>query len=278
MTNDRSTIPIDVAHLLPVLDNKLIAFLTNLQPRDWHRQTIAKQWKVKDVVAHLLDGNIRILSMLRDGYAGVQPAPNQPLTVFLNELNADWVKAMKRVSAEMLLYLHQATGKLYCDYYASLDPFAISPFAVDWAGEQESFNWMHIAREYTEKWIHQQQVRDTLGDTVLMSKELFYPFINILMMALPHTYRNVSADDGTTVKVNVISEIGGGWNLLRQHGNWLLKKEVAQHPSAEVSIEPSIAWKLFSKSIRPDNIISGVKIEGNLPLGEVALTMVSVMA
>ncbi|MCW3090438.1 MAG: hypothetical protein JWP81_1507 [Ferruginibacter sp.] len=120
MTTDRQIIPVDVVQLLPVLDNKLIVLLKGLQPENWQRQTVAKQWKVKDVIAHLLDGNIRILSMLRDGYSGVQPAPNQDLTAYLNELNADWVKAMKRVSPAMLIYLHEATGYLYCKYYASL--------------------------------------------------------------------------------------------------------------------------------------------------------------
>jgi len=34
--------------------------------------------------------------------------------------------------------------------------------AVDWAEEMESKNWMAIAREYTEKWLHQQQIRDAI--------------------------------------------------------------------------------------------------------------------
>lgn len=41
-----------------------------------------------------------------------------------------------------------------CDlakFFASLDPFAPAIFPVAWAGEQESFNWMDVARDYTEK-------------------------------------------------------------------------------------------------------------------------------
>ena len=146
-------IPIDAVHLLPKLDEKLITLLESLTHEEWHKPTIAKLWVVKDVAAHLLDGNIRIPSMLRDGYFGVKAEVNtyEDLVHFLNNLNADWVKAMKRVSPQMLIYMHKATGKLFSEYYASLDPFEKSGFPVDWAGEKESKNWIHIAREYTEK-------------------------------------------------------------------------------------------------------------------------------
>jgi Mycothiol maleylpyruvate isomerase N-terminal domain len=48
----------------------LVDLLESLPVEKWARQTVARLWNVKDVAAHLLDGNIRILSMLRDGYAG----------------------------------------------------------------------------------------------------------------------------------------------------------------------------------------------------------------
>src|SRR6478609_3539665 len=219
--------PIDVVHLLPVLDKKLIELLKSLSLQEWQKQTIAKLWKVKDVAAHLLDGNIRILSMLRDDYFGEKAdiKSYQDLVDFLNGLNADWVKAMKRVSPTMLILLHESTGKLYCDYYASLDPFGKSGFAVDWAGESESKNWMHIAREYTEKFLHQQQIRDAVGKPGIMTKELFYPFMDIFMMALPHTYRDIEVDNGIIVKLNVATEIGGTWFLIRKDNKWNLSKE-----------------------------------------------------
>src|SRR5687768_6532762 len=99
-----SYIPIDVVDLLPILDKKLIDLLKDLTPADWYKQTIAKRWKVKDLTAHLLDGNIRGLSMLRDNYYGEQAdvKTQQDLIDFLNRLNADWVTAMKRVSPDML--------------------------------------------------------------------------------------------------------------------------------------------------------------------------------
>ena len=36
-------------------------------------------------------------------------------------------------------------------------------FSVAWAGESESENWFDVARDYTERWHHQQQIRDAVG-------------------------------------------------------------------------------------------------------------------
>jgi hypothetical protein len=63
--------PIIVKHLFKPLDDQLILLLESLSPEDWNKPTIAKQWTIKDVAAHLLDGNIRTLSIQRDRYFGV---------------------------------------------------------------------------------------------------------------------------------------------------------------------------------------------------------------
>lgn len=273
-------IPIDAAHLLPVLDNKLLELLRSLTPDEWQQPTIAKLWTVKDVAAHLLDTNIRILSVFRDNYYGEQATiqSHQDLVNFLNNLNAGWVKAMKRTSPQMLVLLHEITGPLFCSYMQSLKPFDKSVFAVDWAGETESKNWMEVARDYTEKWLHQQQIRDAVNKPGLMTKELFYPFIDIFMLALPHTYRNIDAENGTTVKVTITTDIGGSWFLTREKNKWALCKNYLHNTAAEILTDPDTAWKLFSKSLRPADVKDKVTITGNLQLGQTALSMVSVMA
>lgn len=274
-------IPIDVVDLLPALDQQLLDLLRSLTPAEWQQPTIAKQWTVKDVAAHLLDGNIRILSLLRDNYFGEQPHihSHQDLVDFLNGLNADWVKAMKRLSPQMLLFLLEQTGPPFCRYLKTLDPMDKSVLAVDWAGETESRNWMEIAREYSEKWLHQQQIRDAVGKPGLLTREWFYPFIDIFMLALPHTYRNTEAANGTQIRVTVTTEIGGSWSLIRTDGSWQLRKNPHAEPAtAELIIDPDTAWKLFSKSWRPEQVKHRIQIKGNRQLAETALEMVSVMA
>lgn len=273
-------IPINVVHLLPVLDKELNSLLKSLTVDEWQKQTIAKRWKVKDIVAHLLDGNIRILSILRDNYFGEQANINshQELVDFLNRLNADWVTAFKRASPQMLIFLLEVTSQPFCDYLKTLNPHDQSLLAVAWAGETESKNWMEIAREYTEKWLHQQQIRDAVQKPGIMTRELYYPFIDIFMLALPYTYRAVEAENGTTIKVSITSDIGGNWFLTCLDGKWISTKKCETAPRSEIIIDPDTSWKLFSKSLRPEEVKDKVKILGDQSLGAQALTMISVMA
>ena len=274
-------VPIETVHLFPVIDKMLIELLRSLTPEEWSKPTIAKLWTVKDIAAHLLDTNLRTLSMSRDKYFGLQASQinsYEELVAYLNQLNADWVNASKRVSPQLLTDQLELTGKQFCDHIASLDPFGEAVFSVAWAGEEKSENWFHIAREYTEKWIHQQQIRDAVNKPGLMTKELFYPFIDTFMQALPHTYRDVTADEDTIIKIIVSTEIGGCWFLVRKNNAWKLSYTAEFEPSTTVNISPNIAWKLFSKGISSANAWKDVSITGDELLGEKVLTMVSVMA
>lgn len=272
---------IDVSNLFKPLDDELISLLEKLDEADWISPTIAGKWCVKDVVAHLLDGNIRALSMQRDQYFGEStPTLNeyQDLVQWLNKLNGDWVNAMKRVSPEVLILLHKATGTLTSAYFSSLSPFEEAIFAVEWAGESKSYNWMHQAREYTEKWHHQQQIRDAVGIEGIMTSQFYPPFIQTYMRGLPNAFKGIKASIGTTIKVTVSSTLGGDWFLIRVTDGWSLAEASTSTPAAEVVITPQVAWKLFSKNVRPKDVREQVELSGDLKLAAQVLEMVSVIA
>jgi len=50
--------------------------LRGLSPADWNAPKLAGAWTVKDVAAHLLDGNLRTLAMLRDGAVEIDMVVN----------------------------------------------------------------------------------------------------------------------------------------------------------------------------------------------------------
>ncbi|MCH7400854.1 hypothetical protein ACFOUP_12810 [Belliella kenyensis] len=151
-------------------------------------------------------------------------------------------------------------------------------FSVAWAGQETSPNWFHIAREYTEKFLHQQQIRDVVGKQGIMTKALFYPFIDILMHAFPYTFTQVQAENETVVSIEVTTEIGGVWSIKKKEEGWALDKRNNLIPSSKVVISPDTAWKLFSKSWKPEQVIDNVKIIGDVELGKNALNIVAVMA
>lgn len=190
-----------------------------------------------------------------------------------------WTRAIQRLSPRVLIELLAITGKQYTAYLETLDPIDNAVFPVAWAGQETSPNWFHIAREYTEKFLHQQQIRDAVSKPGLMTKELYFPSLDIFMYALPYTFRNTEAAENTVVSVVVSTDIGGQWNITKTATGWVLSKDNSTKAShSKVTIDPDTAWKLFSKSCSLEQVADKVKITGDKKLGEQVLKMVSVMA
>lgn len=273
-------VPIPTLHLFPLLDQKLIELLHSLSATEWQQHTRAKLWTVKDIAAHLLDGNLRTLAMSRDRYFGEAP-PEQntyPVLVkYLNQLNADWVRAAKRISPVVLIELLESTGKAYVEHLQSLDPFQDAIFSVGWAGEERSFNWFHIAREYTEKWHHQQQIREAVNKPGIASRELYYPVLDTFVQALPYHYRDVIAPLGAVLNVTIKGDAGGSWFLQRENQHWIITKEAQRH-HAEVILNDDTAWKLFTKGLSSAEAHQHVMLKGDAALVNPFLSLVAVMA
>jgi len=273
---------IDTLDLFPLLDQQLIKLLRSLSKEDWDKKTISPHWTVKDVAAHLLDGNIKAISMYRDHHIPGKPPgvkTYQDIVNYLNAFNEDWIRAMKRVSPALITDLLEITGSDFYNLLSSLDPYEKSLFSVAWAGEEESLNWFHIAREYTEKWHHQQQIRLAVGrDELLYSRELYYPYLETSMRALPYHYRSVEAPDGTAITFNVDVEGGAEWVLLKNKENWELLTELNTLPDCSVTIPKELAWRIFSKEVFRDEVLHRITVNGKKEWGEHILNVVAVMA
>lgn len=273
--------PIFVTKLFPKLDSELIALLKNLSDEDWHKPTVCAEWNVKDIVAHLLDGNFRTLSTKRDGYFGMKPEgidSYQGLVEFLNRINAEWVTAAKRLSPQVLIWLLEETRDDVYKIINALDPHDVALHSVAWAGEDVSENWFDIARGYTERWHHQQQIRLAVDKPGVMTREFYFPVLDAFIRALPHTYRDVSAGEKTLLKFYIAGEAGGTWFLLRENGRWILGTNAEGAPASEVTITDAIAWRLFTKGIAKEEARKQITITGDENLGSVILNMTSVMA
>lgn len=98
------------------------------------------------------------------------------------------------------------------------------------------------------------------------------------MLGLPHTYRKILADKGTAITLKVLTDIGGEWTIIIRDTDWQLTETENISPVSTVSINPDIAWKLFSKGITPEQAGDTIEISGDRKMGETALQMVSVIA
>jgi uncharacterized protein (TIGR03083 family) len=282
--------PILTAHLFPAVEARLLDLLRALEPDDWQRQTVAPRWKVKDVAAHLLDTQVRKLSFARDGCAP-SPAPviasDRDLAAFIDGLNAEGVAVYRRLSPPLLIAWMEQTSREAAAYHASLDPYAPARFGVSWAGESVSANWFDVARELTERWHHQQQIRLALdepsgsaarGLRTIMTPELYHPVLDCFMRALPFHYRSVPAPAGTAVRVHVSGDCGGDWYLYRGSDRWVLAGEPAGTVAAGVAIPQDIAWRVFTKGVARERAREQVQVTGDAALGEHVLGMLSIVA
>lgn len=270
--------PILLADRFAELQGHLVALLRDLRGDEWRAPTVLPGWTVHDLAAHLLDTDLRRLSFQRDRHPLLEPRSGEELVPFLNRLNAEWVCAARRLSPAVLVELIALTAPQVVELFRSLDPYAPALFAVAWAGEDASLNWLDVAREYTEKWIHQEQIREATGRRGLGSRELLHPVLDTFLRALPHAYRDVEVARGTEVCVVVEGEAGDDWTLRRDARAWRLFAGPAERPAARVRLDQDTAWKLFSTRRRKGELAGGVEIEGDRALGEPVLGLVSVMA
>ena len=206
--------PIDTLPLYPGERSALLSLLGDLSAADWEAPTVCPGWSVKDVAAHLLGDDIGRLSWGRDGYvnpafaAGLDIATLPGLVAAIDRQNAVWVAGARRISPRLLIELLEMTGELTEAYFASLDMTALG-MPVDWAGPEPAPVWLDVAREYTERWVHQQHIRDAVGKPGLKERRWFAPVLDAFVRGLPRALRDAPAPDGATLRLIISGDAGG---------------------------------------------------------------------
>jgi uncharacterized protein (TIGR03083 family) len=269
----------DTAELFLPLQRELVSLLRGLSESDWSLPTLAREWTVKDVAAHLLDTDLRRLSAQRDGYrpSAAKLGSYEEIVAFINRLNATWVEVARRLSPRVLTDLLEWTGPQVAELFTSLAPDDEAAIAVAWAGEERSASWMDVGREYTEKWHHQAQIREAVGAIALDSRRWLGPVIELSMYALPHALRQLEATAGSALSVHIEGEAGGVWHVLRGERGWELRAGEADEPAARVRLDAGTAWRLFFNALDRDAAARLVEVSGDEQLYTTFLTVRSVM-
>jgi len=275
---------IDVRHLFPEERAAFLALLTDLTNEDWHRPTVCTGWSVHDLAVHLLGIDVQLLSGGRDGFGG---PPNQApaddlsdwdtLVAFIDGRNAAWVDATRRVSPRLVREFLAFTGELVSTYLATIDMDAPT-IPVSWLSPEPAPTWLHIAREYTERWVHHQQIRDAAGRPGFTEPRFFAPVLAAFARALPHALRGTLAPPGTIVRLVITGPAGGTWTTLRDHDRWQLADDYTTPAAATVTLDQDLAWRLFTKGVDPAVAEGAIQIDGNRALAAPVAHMVTIMA
>ncbi len=216
--------PIFTNELLKDCDEQLYKILLSVEPNVWTRIAAYEEWTVKDVFSHLVDVTSRRLSLGRDE---LNLPPDAPITSydelvgFIDRLADEWVTVTRRISPRVLLTLFKTLKNELYDYFISCDPFG-EGIPVAWAGENHSANWFDQAREYTEHWIHQQQIRAALSLSPIQRREHWEAVMDVSIRCLPTAYQNIVFPEGTALGITVTGEVSKDYCLVREALNWKL--------------------------------------------------------
>jgi uncharacterized protein (TIGR03083 family) len=280
----QSVEPVAVLDLFPEERRLLLAILAGLSDDEWAAATACPAWSVKDIALHVLGVDLSNLARRRDGFSDPSFAPPgadltdwTTLVDALNDWHEQWIRATRRLSQRLLCQLLQVTGLLVHDYFTSLDLTALGE-RVSWAGPDPAPVWLDVAREYTERWTHQQQIRQAVGQPGLTDRRFFAPVLATFVHALPHTLRSVEAPERTRLRLHITGESGGLWLAARMSERWQLGQDDSAGVDATLTLDQDLAWRLFTRGISSTQARPNVLLDGDRRLAAAALEMVAIIA
>jgi uncharacterized protein (TIGR03083 family) len=248
-----------------------VSLLESAPPEAWDRPTVAGSWRVRDVVAHLTDTALRRLSFHRDGGLSTEtsspdsdsPPDERAIAALVNDLNASWVAVARRFSPRVLSALYARAIEELADFFESLPLDAPALFSVSWAGEAKSAGWFDVAREFTEQWHHQAQVREALGAPGFRDPAWLRAVIETSLRGLPHSYRRVAAPVGTSLAIEISGDSGGVWTLRRDEERWWVARGRDGAAQARASLTDETAWRLLFNALPPDAAVRSIERTGD---------------
>ncbi len=267
-----------VAGLFAPMRGELLRVLHTLNDTEWQQQTACPGWSVRDVALHILGDDIGLLSSLRD-----QDSPRgefaqfAALVAFINQRNAIWIEATRRISRQLLLTLLAFTGQQWAEFALQVDPAALSG-PIGWTGNTSDPMGLHLAREFTEYWMHHQHICEAVGVVSLKDELFMHTVLSTFIQCLPRTYEAVITPPETMVRVRITGTGGGVWHLVREDARWQLYADTDLEPRSTVTLDTDTAWRLFTKGIDSGQLQAHLQIEGDLHLGQVFRDAVAILA
>jgi uncharacterized protein (TIGR03083 family) len=255
---------VDVRGPLTAQRGRLLSLLTSLSDAQWAASTAAPRWSVKDIALHLLAVDLSWLAHGRDhSQAGIIPvsAEHEEFVRGLAQLNQRWVDGARMLSPRLITGLLEWSGEQLDAYLAAVD--LACPSSVYWAGEVPL--WFNLAREFTERWVHYQQIRETVRPAGHDQRQDEYlPLVlRTFIWGFPHQYK-AQAPAGTVIAVEIPSI--GTWTLTRTATGWSLDEgQQAAAPTASLRISGEAAWRLLTGA-RYD--MDQVRLSGDPALAE----------
>jgi len=138
-------------------------------------------------------------------------------------------------------------GEEFSVYVQSIDIEAMGE-GVGWSGPGPAPVWLDIAREFTERWVHQQHIRDAVGIPGATEPLFLNPVLATFAMALPFALKDVEADASSTAQLTITGASGGSRTAIKMTEVWQFDVST-DDPTGSVTMDQDTAWRLFTKGI-----------------------------
>ncbi len=254
----------------------LLRLVRDLDAGEWERPTAAAPWVVRDVVAHLLGDDLGRLARTRDGHSLVRPVAGDAFPTFLHRINDEWVQATRRLSPRLLVDQLEATSSQVPAMWRDLDLDVVGE-AVTWAGPDPAPVWLDCARDFTEYWVHQQQIRDATGRADARGPGAVHTVLDTFLRAVPHAVSAHPRPDGATLAVEVGGAGGGRWTWRCEGGRWRWAQHAGPPTTLVAFPDPDPLWRLCTRMIEPDEARRRVSLSGDEELAAAMLRIVSII-
>ncbi|TDC58538.1 maleylpyruvate isomerase family mycothiol-dependent enzyme [Actinomadura sp. KC345] len=269
---------VDVRPLFPRERRAMLDLLGSLSPADWSTPTVCPGWDVHDVVGHVLNDYMRRLSGSRDGFGGAIFADDETLPAYLARTNEEFVRASRQLSPQLMIELLDHLGARLDAVWAARDLQAAADLNVSWAAADiDSPAWLDIGRDYTEFWVHQQQVRDAVSAPGATEPDLMAPVLDIFARGLPHALRMHDRPEGSTAHLEVSGPAGGRWGTIRQDQRWRMAPPQGE-PTAHVSMDQDTFWRLATRGITVEQARQRSTTSGDTDLTAAITALLAVVA
>ncbi|WP_280402202.1 maleylpyruvate isomerase family mycothiol-dependent enzyme [Nocardia carnea] len=256
----------------------LLELLRSLEPADWPKPTVCPGWTVADVTAHILNDYLRRISGSRDRHDGAVFGDDENLPVYLARTNGEFVQAMRQCSPRLLTELIAHLGPELDRVWAATDPAGPAHLPVSWAGLRDTPAWLDIARDYTEFWVHQQQIRDAVSHPGADEVALLRPVLVTFLHALPVALHDRVRPRGTAVRFEITGPAGGHWWAVSDGAAWELTAAHTGEPATIVRMDQDTVWRLASRGITVEDARRRSELLGDPELTRSATTLLAVVA
>jgi uncharacterized protein (TIGR03083 family) len=255
---------------------RLLQLLGRLPPDEWERPTAAAPWTVRDIAAHLLGDDLNRLSRGRDAHSGDEPRPGESLPEFIHRINDEWVRATSRISPAMIVSMLETTTPQVLAFWASVDLDVLGE-PVSWAGPGPAPVWLDCARDFTEYWVHQQQIREATGRRESDLPDEVHAVLDTFLRAVPYTLEGCPRVEGTSVAVQVDGPGGGRWSWRHDGDVW---RPAEREPGRETVVrfdEADTVWRLGTRMLSPTEAGRRAEVTGDDELAQQFLEIVCII-